>query len=105
MVLIKGKIKKALGVLISIPIVLSLVSCFGLEEMYDFSFNGADFTCIENPQSNSFMLYVHDQTGVIYIHQSDGGFCCLLKSDGSPYTLEDYTSDCSDSKKFRERDE
>lgn len=100
----KRKIKKTLGVLLSIPVVLSLVSCSSLEEMYDFSFNGADFTCIENPRSISYMLYVHDQTGVVYIHQSNGGFCCLLKSDGSPYTLEDYTADCSNSKKFRERD-
>ena len=98
------KHNKLIGIMLGMVIFSSLLTGCDNESMHDFDFNGADFTCVENPVGSSYMLYVHEQTGVLYIHQTNGGFCSLVKSDGTPYTLEDYTEDCSSAIKFRERD-
>ena len=53
------------------------------------------FKCLES--SDNCTIYVHKETGVIYVGTHVGGanttytgFCPMIKSDGTAYTIEDY---------------
>lgn len=50
------------------------------------------FECLEG--SDDCSIYVHKETGVIYVLVGVGtehiGFCSMIKADGTAYTIEDY---------------
>ena len=81
--------------------VFCLVVVSGCDEKEnDKKIGGMTFTCIEHHVDGS-SIYVHDQTNVIYIYNSGSYFTPLIKADGTAYTLEDYTKDCSDAVIYR----
>lgn len=39
-------------------------------------------------------IYMHKETGVLYFHNDNrGGFCPMIKADGTAYTIEDFNAD------------
>lgn len=53
------------------------------------------FECLES--SDDCTLFVHKETGVVYVMAHFGGtnttyagFCSMIKADGTAYTIEDY---------------
>lgn len=61
----------------------------------DIQIGNVKLICVEddNPNINQGVrLYVHEETGVMYLRVSNGynGLTALFKSDGTPYTIDDY---------------
>ena len=100
---------KKLGLFIKALVVLALAGIIMLVLNYcnkypnknayvnnkDIVIGNVKLICVEdgNPYINQgIRLYVHEETGVMYLRVSNGynGLTALFKSDGTPYTIDDY---------------
>lgn len=91
---------RKLLLLFSCSSLLFLCSCDASSQ--DFCIGGATFTCIEYNTGSGDHLFVHDQTGTLYVTRYAGYTFPLLNQDGTAYTLEQYTKDKGDAKVYRD---
>lgn len=99
----KKLLKVGMFILATILVVIILYSCGSENKLNndDIIVDGIKFTCLTNTDPYTFIdkterLYVHDQTGVLYVRLKStfGGLTALIKPDGTAYTIEDYNRDC-----------
>ena len=87
--------KKTIAIIFS-GILLTGCSMSIKDEVKDSAFHLRKVTEMDTEDYMRGTLYVHEETGVLYLYcssSSRAGMTALLKADGTAYTYEDYCKD------------